>query len=99
MVPGEPYKVVIAPKAKKRFKKLPKDSQQLILKALQNLQDAPNSGYPLKKPLHHYCSLKVKANRVEYRVIHQLHEDKREIWILLIEPREEVYKKLKQLIN
>ncbi|WP_420630518.1 type II toxin-antitoxin system RelE family toxin [Candidatus Leptofilum sp.] len=99
MARGQTYEIIISPRARKRFKKLPKDSQKKIYSSLQALKEEPLTGYPLEKPFTQYRSLKVKANRVEYRIIHQVKATSGEVWINLIEPREEVYKKLKNLLR
>ena len=96
---ARPYQIVILPRVKKRFKKLPKDSQRKIHTVLQSLIHEPFGGYQLKEPFNEYRSLKVKANRVEYRIIHQVKDSNSQVRISLIEPREEVYKKLKHLVR
>ena len=92
------FETVVSPKAAKRLRKFPRDSQKNIADALKELNESPFLGYALEKPFTNYRSLKVKANRVEYRIIHQINVQRQEIWVLLIEPREEVYKKLRQLL-
>ena len=92
------YTIVVSRTAAKKFKKFPKDTRDEIQRNLFRLEIEPFLGKLLKSPLDQYRSLRVRSNRVEYRVIYQIDNNNHRILVAYIDTREKVYKDIKSLI-
>ena len=80
------YDVEIKPKALKQFKKLPKDVTERVLKKVVFIKDTPQS-FMKKLESKDIWSLRVG----DYRVLIDIHEDKRLLEIIKVGHRKEIY--------
>lgn len=93
---GENWTLVYDPRVRKRLEKI-RDRAVIcrLEEATARLALYPRSG----KSLEHYP--KVRSERVgtsggEYRILYQLDEEQREVFVILIAPRDEVYELLER---
>ena len=62
------YKVIVAPKASKDFKKISKLYKEAISEAIEELEDSPFAGKPLSKELTGRYSYKIGIYRIIYTI-------------------------------
>ncbi len=62
------YKLVIAPNAQKELKKLKKIYQEVLIAALEDIQEDPFLGKPLTRELSGRFSYKISVFRIIYKV-------------------------------
>lgn len=80
-------KLILAPKAVKQYKKLPRKEQNKLKQKLFSLESNPYSGKPLKGELSGYYSLRVWP----YRIIYTIHKHLKQIHITAILHRQGAY--------
>lgn len=80
------FTVLLHPKAAKELKKTEKSVQDRIIKSARNLREKPTSA---GKPLSHtgFWSMRIG----DYRAIYQIEQDKKQVIILFIGHRSQVY--------
>ena len=88
---GEPYAIVLAPSAHRLYKKF--DS------ALQDRIRSPYAAPPLHSPFEGLRSHHFQFRNTQYRIAYRIHEDKRQVEIVLVKSREGFYEVLGRLIR
>lgn len=87
-------KVILSPRAEKQLKKLPKVSQIIIAKKIRTIRDSKK--VKEVEALKGYRNFfRVRAG--EFRVVYK--KTKKEIYIVLIGHRKDIYEKLKRLLS
>lgn len=79
------YKVLLHPKAARFLKKLDAQSKKPIKSKLKNLAKEPELGKPLK--YSNFWRLRVG----DYRAIYEIFEDKKQVVVLFVGHRKDVY--------
>lgn len=87
------YRVLLDPRAAKALKKLDEQTKERIKKNLQELAANP---YQAGEPLHPSEFWKIKTG--DYRAIYQIDDNKKEIVILFVGHRKNVYDNLSKVI-
>ena len=82
------YKVVLTSEAEKQLNSIDKRYQKAIASALIRLGQNPNLGKPLYYDLK--GSFRIRVSR--YRIVYDVNHTKREIQVLIIEHRKDVYR-------
>jgi len=85
-----PWQLVVAPAAERTLARLSGRVAAAIVEFMVGplVEDPRRVGKPLQRELTGYWS----ARRGSYRVVHRLHESRREIRVLRIEHRSDVYR-------
>lgn len=95
---AEPWQLRYDPRVRKLLEKLRnKEIVRRIEQSALRLQERPDLGEPLEE----YKAEKLRSYRIgtpsgEYRIIYQLRQAERVVFVILIGPRQEVYKLLKR---
>ena len=82
------YKVVITPKAKRELKSIKSLYKKAIILAIDELQEDPMLGKPLKRELHNKYSYRVGF----YRIIYTINKKDKKVFILTAGHRSIIYK-------
>jgi len=92
------YAVVAVPTGLKSFKKLPESVREHLKQELSRLEEDPMSvGKKLKGVFSLYHSLHTKHKGVEYRVIYRVYPENREVIMVYVASRENLYRELERL--
>lgn len=86
------YSIMLHPKSNSFLKKVEKDIAEQIKKNLQELKDKPKKGKKIKHS--DFWSLRIR----EYRVIYEINTNKKQVLILYIGNRKNVYDDFSRLI-
>ena len=85
--------------ADKAQKKLDKPLRERVKQALMDIITSPvNKGEKLSQPLSMVYSHHIKYQGKEFRIAYQYEEDQDCVYILLIGPHENFYKRVKNLV-
>jgi mRNA interferase RelE/StbE len=87
------YKVLLDPKAAKALQKLDEATRARIKKSLQELTRDP---YEAGDPLHPSTYWKIKIG--DYRTIYEINPNKKEVIVLFIGHRKNVYDDFKKIL-
>ncbi len=87
------YNVLLRPKAAKALQQLDQTNRERIKNALRQVADDP---YQTGEPLHPSDFWKIKAG--DYRAIYQIDDDKKEVIVLFVGHRKNVYDNLSNVI-
>lgn len=87
-------KIIISPRAEKQLKKLPKISQIAVAKKIRSIRDQKNFGREERlKGFRNIFRVRVGDYRIVYR------KTSKQIYIILIRHRRDVYRLLKELFR
>ena len=89
------YEIRYFPQVREDVRRLPPDIKRLVQASLDEISENPRAGTPLVRELTGLW--KYRARR--YRIIYQIHSEKRQIIVLLIDRRESVYDRVRQLLK
>jgi len=87
------YKVLLHPKAAKTLQKLDEETKTRIKRGLGELKSSP---YEAGELLHPSEFWKIKIG--DYRAIYQIDDGKKEVWVLFVGHRKNVYDNLSKVI-
>ncbi len=96
---GKRYQVFMAPSAHRRYKKFDPLLKQKIKEEGNKLSEAPHRYEELKGPLRGIRSYHFDYSKIEYRIAYRIFEDKKEIEVVLVKPREGFYQTLRRIIK
>lgn len=86
-----PYRVRIDSAVRRDLRRLPPDLTERILAVLAALADNPRP-HGVKALPPHRGLLRVREG--DYRVVYRVHDDRKEVEVVIVGDRREVYKKL-----
>jgi len=89
----------MAPAAHRRFRKFPPSLQERIKAEAKKLGDNPYKGEELKGPLKGIRSYKFSVQRTEYRIAYRISEERLQVEIVLVHPRQNFYELLRRVIR
>lgn len=89
----------MAPAAHRRFRKFPPPLQEKIKTEAKKLTDDPYKGEDLKGPLKGIRSYKFSVQRTEYRIAYRVSQERLQVEIVLVHPRQNFYELLRQIIR
>lgn len=95
---GKSYSLVMAPAAHRRFRKFTAHLQEKVRTETKKLADNPYNGEELKGPLKGIHSYRFSFQRTEYRIAYRVSEERLQVEILLIHPRQNFYELLRRVI-
>ena len=87
-----PYKIVLAKSAVKELESLPTKPHDRVIEHLRQLEENPRLFGTEKLTAREAYKLRVGS----YRIIYQIDDTLREVKVLMIEDRKQVYKRLKR---
>ena len=93
------YTLTIASAAERLFRKLPREVKARLIKDAQVLKTEPMKGEPLKGKYRTFRSLHLAFKGTQYRIIYQVFTDAQMVTIRLAAPRENIYKKLEEMMG
>ncbi len=93
------YKIFITSSAKKAAKKLPKIVRFKAIEVSQKLVNTPFLGEKLSGSLYFLHSLHFKVGGKEYRLAYTIDQEKKIIFVHLVQIREGFYQRLKRLFR
>ncbi len=96
---GRRYQVFMAPSAHRRYKKFDAGLQQKIKEEAKKLSEDPCIYKELKGPLRGIRSYNFDYSKTQYRIAYRILEDKKEIEVVLVKPREGFYQTLRRIIK
>ena len=96
---GKRYQVFMAPSAHRRYKKFDPLLKQKIKEEANKLSEAPYRYEELKGPLRGIRSYHFDCSKKQYRVAYRILEDKKQIEVVLVKPREGFYQTLSRIIK
>lgn len=91
------YTLNIAKPALVLFKKLPKNTQQILIQKAQVLATNPYAGEPLKGKYRLLRSLHLTIDGTAYRLIYQVFQQSETVVIRLAATRENIYRRLDEM--
>jgi mRNA-degrading endonuclease RelE of RelBE toxin-antitoxin system len=91
------YTLNIEKSALKLFKKLPPEIQRELIHKTQILRDDPEKGEQLKGKYRNFRSLHLSIKGTAYRVIYLVYREAEMVGIVLVAPRENIYKRLEEM--
>ena len=89
----------MAPSAHRRYKKFDSGLQQKIKEEAKKLSEDPHIYKELKGPLRGIRSYNGDYSKTQYRIAYRILEDKKEIEVVLVKPREGFYQTLRRIIK
>jgi len=96
----EEYKLVFTKTFDKYFGKLPKNVQRMVIKDVEMLKQNPKVGKPLSLIKRHRKQIRVwslkTGPRDSYRVLYQIDKKEKEIYLMVVMHRDQVYEWLKR---
>lgn len=96
---GRRYRIIMAPAAHRRFKKFAPLLQEKVKAEAQILAEDPYSYEELKGPLKGLRSYKFSFKGTDYRMAYRITEEKKLVEVVLVRPRQNFYKLLRQIIR
>jgi len=93
------YLVVVTSRARRDLKKLDRPLKKKIILEAGNLAENPELGALLSAPYHTIRSYHFHFKGVEYRIAYHVENEKKEIIVHLVAPRENFYDKLRRALN
>ena len=96
---GRKYQVFMAPSAHRRYKKFDPGLQQKVKEEARKLSEDPHIYEELKGPLRGIRSYHFDYSKTQYRIAYRILEDKKEIEVVLVKPREGFYQTLRRIIK
>ena len=93
------YSLFTTPYARRKIRKFNRALKSFILKETKVLEKNPWAGQRLTGQFSFLCSLHLKFQGVQYRVIYQVLEKEEQVIIHLIGSRENLYDRLKRLFR
>ena len=91
------FAIYFTNKARRIFKKLPKDIQDKLKAEAHTITDNPMAGAPLQGSFRQYRSLHTSYKGVAYKIIYQVFSKTNSIIIVLDDKRENLYKRLQEM--
>jgi mRNA-degrading endonuclease RelE of RelBE toxin-antitoxin system len=91
------YTVQISSTAQRLARKLPKDVRRAIVLHAKKLAAKPHAGEKLKGRLSFLYSYHFNHEGVSYRIIYEISQKRRQVFIRLASSRENVYRKLSKM--
>ena len=89
----------MAPSAHRLYKKFDSGLQQKIKEEAKKLSQDPHIYEELKGPLRGIRSYHFDYSNTQYRIAYRILEDKKEIEVVLVKPREGFYQTLRRVIK
>lgn len=89
------YTLLMTPKFRRAFRKLPPQVNAKIKSELFKLENDPNLGKQLKGEYRRIRSLRIVTGGVHYRVFYKV--DQTEIHLLYVDTRENIYQVLRRI--
>jgi mRNA-degrading endonuclease RelE of RelBE toxin-antitoxin system len=96
---GKRYSLVMAPAAHRRFRRFPPPLQEKIKIEAKKLTVNPYRGEALKGPLKGIHSYRFSFQRTDYRIAYRVSEERLQIEIVLVHPRQNFYELLRQVMR
>ena len=93
------YSLTIASAAERLFRKLPREVKARLIEEAQVLKTKPMKGEPLKGKYRTFRSLHLAFKGTQYCIIYQVFTDAQMVTIRLAAPRENIYKKLEEMMG
>jgi addiction module RelE/StbE family toxin len=91
------YTLNIEKSALRLFKKLPPEIQAELIQKAQVLKEQPEKGEQLKGKYRTFRSLHLTVKGTAYRIIYQVYRQAEMVGIVLVGPRENIYRKLEEM--
>lgn len=91
------YELMLMGRADKEFHKFPPQIYKKLTTEALKLKDNPTLGEQLKGNLRAFRSLHIKIQNVQYRVIYEINEAKKEIYVHAVGTRENFYVRLERM--
>jgi addiction module RelE/StbE family toxin len=92
-----PYALFTTPQAAKTFHKFPSHIRQDLIEETMKLSEQPLLGEPLKGQFRSFRSLHIKLSNVQYRVVYEVDEGKKVIYIHAVGTRQNFYIRLQRM--
>lgn len=92
-----PYELLMTGRVEKEFRKFPSHIRDALVNETFKLADNPTLGGQLKGSFRAFRSLHLKIQNIQYRVVYEVIEEKREIYILAVGTRENFYTRLERM--
>ena len=89
------YTLRYLPKVEEDVRHLAPDLKKIIHSALDELSQNPQSGTPLKRELGGFWKYRAKR----YRIIYEIHSQDKEMVVFLIDERQSVYDRLREILK
>ena len=96
---GKQYQVFMAPSAHRRYKKFDPLLKEKIKKEANRLSENPHLYEELKGPLRGIRCYHFVYSKTLYRIAYRILEDKEQIEVVLVKPRENFYQTLRRIIR
>ena len=93
------YTLTIASAAERLFRKLPREVKARLIEEAKVLKTEPMKGEPLKGKYRTFRSLHLAFKGTQYRIIYQVFTEAQMVTIRLAAPRENIYKKLEEMMG
>ena len=93
------YSLTIASAAERLFKKLPREVKARLIEEAQVLKTEPMKGESLKGKYRTFRSLHLAFKGTQYRIIYQVFTDAQMVTIRLAAPRENIYRRLEEMMG
>jgi addiction module RelE/StbE family toxin len=91
------YSIFFTNQARRVFKKLPQDVQSKLKTEASTLSQNPLAGEPLQGSYRQFRSLHLSFKGVAYRIIYQIVAKANMILVVLVDKRENIYKRLEEM--
>ena len=93
------YRVFLSSKAGKQYKKLDPHIRDTIKSNLDGLKQHPHKAYTLSGKYAGLRYLKIIHKGVNYRIVYDVFDEKKEVLIIFLGTRENFYKELRRYLG
>lgn len=92
------YQILYSTAVKKDIKSLPKKVGEEVFIAFEAIEKNPRIAKKLKGEFSEYYSYSFIHNKIDYRIIFKIRDQELVVIVVMIDSRENVYKKLKRRV-
>lgn len=92
------YKLELLKQVRKDFKKIPSQAKEQAFKCFDSLLSNPRLGIPLAGEFKKLFKIKFTCQGISYRIVYKLYPERKIILIIIVGPRENIYKNVKKRI-